>query len=142
MSKTNLGKKKKVARTEKPKGVASSSSLSSSSNNHQLNNKKKKKDPAQKDFDTFRHEIFKLGLTGLDKKSRIDARYELAIKLGAKPKKWIKPIRNLGEESKQLNIKDLQEQSTRRDYGKIGEVGDNTKTHTTSSARARKRGRK
>lgn len=58
---------------------------------------KKNKTPLQKEFDTFRHEIYKLGLTGLDKKDQIDARYELAIKLGAKPKKWIKPNKGLGE---------------------------------------------
>ena len=54
----------------------------------------------QAEFEKFRHEIYKLGLTGLEKKDQIDARVELAIKLGAKPKKWIKPVHKLGEESK------------------------------------------
>lgn len=54
------------------------------SNNNMNENKKK-------EFDKFRHEVYKFGLSGLEKKEQINARYEQAIKLGAKPKKWIKP---------------------------------------------------
>lgn len=50
----------------------------------------------EKDFDKLRHEIYKFGLTGLDKKDQLDARVELAIKLGAKPKSWVKKHQNLG----------------------------------------------
>lgn len=66
-------------------------------------NKKKKsnKTSIEKDFDKFRHEIYKFGLTGLEKKEQLDARVELAIKLGAKPKKWIKPNTGLGADNKQ-----------------------------------------
>lgn len=53
----------------------------------------------EKDFDKFRHEIYKFGLSGLDKKDQLDARVELAIKLGAKPKSWIKPHQNLGTDN-------------------------------------------
>ena len=76
-------------------------------------NKLNSKTPVQKEFDSFRHEIYKLGLTGLDKKERVDARYELAIKLGAKEKKWIKPNRGLGQESAELNRKELEEEQER-----------------------------
>lgn len=60
------------------------------------NLKNQNKSAVEKDFDKFRHEIFKLGLTGLDKKDQVDARVELAIKLGAKPKSWIKKHTPLG----------------------------------------------
>lgn len=53
----------------------------------------------EKDFDKFRHEIYKFGLSGLDKKEQLDARVELAIKLGAKPKSWIKPHQGLGSDN-------------------------------------------
>lgn len=79
--------------------------------------KDSKKTSVERDFDKFRHEIYKFGLSGLDKKDQVDARVELAIKLGAKPKKWIKPIKNRGE---------IQN-------GKVGEACRNTKTNTTSS---------
>lgn len=42
------------------------------------------------DFDNFRHEVYKFGLSGFERKDQLDARAELAIKLGAKPKKWLK----------------------------------------------------
>lgn len=57
---------------------------------------KTEKKPVVKDFDKFRHEVYKLGLTGLDKSDQLDARVELAIKLGAKPKSWIKKHQPLG----------------------------------------------
>lgn len=79
------------------------------------------KDPIQKEFSKFRHEIYKFGLEGLDKKDRIDARYELAIKLGAKPKSWIKPHKNLAEraaEKKQL--KDSKPTTADNHHGKTG----------------------
>lgn len=75
-------------------------------NSRQLQNKKKKKSSkssTEQDFDKFRHEIYKFGLSGLDKKEQLDARVELAIKLGAKPKKWIKPNLGLGADSKKKN---------------------------------------
>lgn len=55
----------------------------------------------QKDFSKIRHEVYKFGLEGLDKKDQVNARYEQAIKLGAKPKSWIKPHKNLGEQRQQ-----------------------------------------
>lgn len=52
----------------------------------------------QKEFSKIRHEVYKFGLQGLDKKDQVSARYEQAIKLGAKSKSWIKPHKNLGEQ--------------------------------------------
>lgn len=103
-------------------------------------NKSANRTPAQKEFETFRHDIYKLGLTGLEKKDRVDARYELAIKLGAKPKKWIKPMRKLGEASAELKRKET-EQKQQREHGKAGEIGEHTKTNTTSSTRSSQRSR-
>lgn len=64
------------------------------SNQHIKNLHNNMNDAKKKEFDKFRHEVYKLGLSGLEKKEQIDARYEQAIKLGAKPKKWIKPPNN------------------------------------------------
>lgn len=66
------------------------------------------KNSTEKDFDKFRHEIYKFGLSGLDKKEQLDARVELAIKLGAKPKKWIKNCTGLGEDNKKTREKSSQ----------------------------------
>lgn len=52
------------------------------------NRNKNHKSKQEQDFDKIRHEVFKLGLSGFEKKTRVSARVELAIKLGAKPKKW------------------------------------------------------
>lgn len=87
------------------------------------------KTPIQKEFDKFRHEIYKLGLTGLDKKDQIDARYELAIKLGAKPKKWIKPNQGLGED----NNKQKQQKNRQTHHGTSREISKHPKTNTTFS---------
>lgn len=65
----------------------------------------KVKSNTEKEFDQFRHEIYKFGLSGLNKKDQVDARIELAIKLGARPKKWIKPIHKLGAEAKEAQDK-------------------------------------
>lgn len=92
----------------------------------QSHHKKKKKDnktSTQKDFDIFRHEIYKLGLTGLDKKDRLDARVELAIKLGAKSKPWINPSAGLGADSK-------------RQDGKAGKGDQHIKVDTPSATRS------
>lgn len=61
--------------------------------------KKNRKNIVEKDFDKFRHDIYKLGLSGLDKGKQLDARVELAIKLGAKPKSWIKKHQPLGADN-------------------------------------------
>lgn len=87
--------------------------------------KKSNKSSTEQDFDKFRHEIYKFGLSGLDKKEQLDARVELAIKLGAKPKKWIKPNQGLGADSKKGAVS-LQNGTSR-------EADKYTKTNTTSS---------
>jgi len=107
-------------------------------NRGQSDNKRKQKraaklankTPVQKEFDTFRHEIFKLGLTGLDKKTRVDARYELAIKLGAKPKKWIKPNSRLGEDSQAPLRKptDFDKDGKAREIGKYPQINSPSST--------------
>lgn len=61
--------------------------------------KQDNKSKTEKEFDSFRHEIYKFGLSGLDKKDQLDARVELAIKLGAKPKSWIKKHQTLGADN-------------------------------------------
>ena len=58
------------------------------------------KTKTEKEFDSFRHEIYKLGLSEFDKRDRLDARVELAIKLGAKPKSWTKKHQTLGADNK------------------------------------------
>ena len=55
----------------------------------------------QKAFSEIRHEVYKFGLQGFDKKVQVNARYEQAIKLGAKPKSWIKPHNNRGDLAQQ-----------------------------------------
>lgn len=52
----------------------------------------------QKAFSQIRHEVYKFGLQGFDKKVQVNARYEQAIKLGAKPKSWIRPHTNKAEQ--------------------------------------------
>jgi hypothetical protein len=64
----------------------------------------------QKEFSKIRHEVYKFGLQGLDKKDRVNARYEQAIKLGAKSKSWIEPHNNLGEQ-RELRSKGHKEQT-------------------------------
>lgn len=82
----------------------------------------------EKDFDKFRHEIYKFGLSGLDKKEQLDARVELAIKLGAQPKKWIRNSAGLGgDKNKQTNK--LQQQQN----GKTGEIDKYIKINPSSS---------
>lgn len=88
-----------------------------------INKKKSNKTSIEKDFDKFRHEIYKFGLTGLDKKEQLDARVELAIKLGAKPKKWIKPHTALGADNE-----------TGKKDGEAGKVDQYIKTNPSSSA--------
>lgn len=92
---------------------------------------KNNKTPIEEDFETFRHEIYKFGLSGLDKKEQLDARVELAIKLGAKEKKWIKP---------NLNISDFQKQKSQTTtttpktyHGETGETDKYIKINPTSS---------
>ena len=89
------------------------------------------KDPIQKEFSKFRHEIYKFGLEGLDKKDRIDARYELAIKLGAKPKSWVKGHKNLAEKTaeRELQAKKLKDNQD----GKAGQTNQHIKTNSISS---------
>lgn len=70
--------------------------------------KQDNKSKTEKEFDSFRHEIYKFGLSGLDKKDQLDARVELAIKLGAKPKSWIKKHQTLGSD----NIRQPKEDKT------------------------------
>ena len=88
------------------------------------------KDPRQQEFSKFRHEIYKLGLEGFDKKDRIDARYELAIKLGAKPKSWLKPHKNLAEKT----IENKQQKQKDNHNGKVGQIDQYSKINPTSSA--------
>lgn len=64
---------------------------------------KKAGSKVEKDFDQFRHEVYKFGLTGLDKKDQVDARVELALKLGAKSKSWINPHKDLATLNKEKN---------------------------------------
>lgn len=73
-------------------------------------NKQNNKSSGEKDFDKIRHEIYKFGLSGLDKKEQLDARVELAIKLGAKPKKWAKIDADLSSEGKEKRAKLLNQQ--------------------------------
>lgn len=103
------------------------------------NNKKKKnnKTSIEKEFDKFRHDIYKFGLSGLDKKDQLDARVELAIKLGAKPKKWIKPNTGLGSDNKKVKDKSIGIQD-----GKIGKTNQYTKTNPASSTRTSQRSHK
>lgn len=104
----------------------------------QQNQKRKNnvgKTPLQKEFDKFRHEIYKFGLTGFDKKEQIDARYELAIKLGAKPKRWIKPNKGLGEDNKPKQPKQ------KLHDGATGEVGKHIEIDTAPATRTSQRGR-
>lgn len=95
---------------------------------HSKQNKKKKtnKTSIEKDFDKFRHEIYKFGLSGLDKKEQLDARVELAIKLGAKPKKWIKKNTGLSAESRK-------EKKQQQD-GKTREADKHIKANASPSA--------
>lgn len=89
---------------------------------------KKSNSKVDKDFNQFRHEIYKLGLSGLDKKDQVDARIELAIKLGAKPKTWIKPHTDLGSlASRKVND------------GAPREADKHIKVDSSSSARISKR---
>lgn len=88
-----------------PKPVKSKSKKKSSNKqNSKVGKKNITKTPIEKNFDSFRHEIYKFGLTGLDKKEQLSARVELAIKLGAKPKRWIKPNYNLSSEQQARKI--------------------------------------
>lgn len=59
-------------------------------NKKNKDNKQKKKDD-ELDMNKLRHEVFKFGLKGFDNKTHKEARIELAIKLGAKPKGWARP---------------------------------------------------
>lgn len=92
---------------------------------------KKTSSKVKKDFNQFRHEIYKLGLTGLDKKDQIDARTELAIKLGAKSKSWVKPHIDLGA---------LKSKSACN--GASGKAHQHSKVDSSSSTRASERGNK
>lgn len=78
----------------------------------------------EKDFDKFRHEIYKFGLSGLDKKEQLDARVELAIKLGAQPKKWATNCTGLGGDKKQ---------TIKKQNGKTGEIDKHIKINPSSS---------
>lgn len=78
--------------------------LKSKQKQRQHQNKKKiNKTSVQKDFDKFRHEIYKLGLSTFDKKDQLDARVELAIKLGARAKSWAKPNKNLSKDNREAS---------------------------------------
>lgn len=93
------------------------------SNRFKQNKKKKSnKTSVEQDFDKFRHEIYKFGLSELDKKDQVDARVQLAIKLGAKPKKWINKHTGLGADSKQ-----------RPKNGEARETSQHIKVNTTPS---------
>lgn len=107
------------------------------------NKKKINKTSIEKDFDQFRHEIYKLGLSGLDKKDQLDARVELAIKLGAQPKKWIRKHTNLGSDSVDKKKKKEEEAintnltlSNKKHHGKARKVNKHPKRNKVSSTRA------
>lgn len=89
---------------------------------------KNNKAPIEKEFDTFRHEIYKFGLSGLDKKEQLDARVELAIKLGAKEKKWIKPNLNIADFKKQKS-----QPTTTTHHGETRETDKYIKINPSSS---------
>lgn len=97
------------------------------------------KSSVEKDFDKYRHEIYKFGLTGLDKKDQIDARVELAIKLGAKSKSWISKHQPLG----QGNIKATKTQvNSTHSTSLIGDLAKITKRKRNPKSQVSKKNNK
>ncbi|KAF7493605.1 Uncharacterized protein SSS_06929 [Sarcoptes scabiei] len=97
--------------------------------------KKEGRDPSEFDLETARNEVFRFGIKGLSAQDKKTARRDLAIRLGAIPKKPRgKNIKQHIEEVRERKKQEKLEEDSRR------EMGIKTKTKSSFKTKAKKKG--
>nr|XP_027197921.1 uncharacterized protein C1orf131-like [Dermatophagoides pteronyssinus] len=104
--------------------------------NHKFQSKRKL-DPDEFDLEKARHEVFQLGIKGFSDKDKRTAKRELAIRLGAKPKKQRgKNIQQHLQEIRERKQKEREQQQQQQQQNRSGK----TKNRKSQKLSTKKKG--